>query len=75
MRIIRKVKGGEDKVALDWSHIISKYKGMWVALQDDEVTVIDADKDAQKLKQKASKKGFEHPILIKVPTKLSPYVG
>lgn len=60
--------------AIDWSKIYKKHKGMWVALKDDEVTVITAGKDAKKVWEKA-KKLYPDPILMQVPSKLLPLVG
>ena len=61
--------------AIDWSLIYKKYKGLWVALMDDEVTVITSGKTAKKVWEKAQKKGFQKPILTRMPTKLTSYVG
>jgi len=60
--------------AIDWSKIYKKYKGLWVALKSDEITVITAGKDAKKVWQEAKKK-YPEPILTKMPPKLVTYVG
>lgn len=60
--------------AIDWSDIYKKYKGLWVALKDDEITVIAAGKDAKKVWEKA-KKLYPDPILTKMPKKLTYFVG
>jgi hypothetical protein len=60
--------------AIDWSNIYKKYKGLWVALKSDEITVITAGKDAKKVWQEAKKK-YPEPILTKMPNKLVTYVG
>lgn len=62
-------------MAIDWTKIFQKYKGLWVALKDDEKTVISSGKTAKEAWGKAKKTGFEKPILFKVPTKIIPYVG
>lgn len=62
-------------MALDWSNIISKYRGLWVALKDDEKTVITSGKSVKNVMDKAKKKGYTLPILFRVPTKTIPYVG
>ena len=31
-------------MAIDWTQIYEKYKGLWVALKDDEQTVISSGK-------------------------------
>ena len=62
-------------MAIDWTKIYKKYKGLWVALKNDQVTVIASDETAKGVIEKASKKGFKEPILFRVPTKIIPYVG
>lgn len=61
--------------AIDWTHIYKKYKGLWVALKDDEVTVISSGKTLEDTSQKAKEKGFGNPIFYKVPQKLTYFVG
>lgn len=61
--------------AIDWTDIYKKYKGLWVALMDDEVTVIASGKTAKEVWDKAQKKGFKKPILTSVPTRLTYFVG
>jgi hypothetical protein len=61
--------------AIDWSDIYTKYKGKWVALEDDERTVISSGKTAKIAHEKALKKGFDNPILMRVPTDLMPFIG
>ncbi len=62
-------------MAIDWTKIYNKYKGLWVALEDDERTVISAGKTVKEVIDKAQKKGFEQPIIMRVPTKIIPYIG
>lgn len=61
--------------AIDWTKIYKKYKGKWVALRSDEKTVIASGRGAKEAWRKAQEKGFEKPILAKMPRKLIPYVG
>ena len=61
--------------AIDWSEIYAQYKGKWVALEDDEKTVIAAADTAQAVLSAAKEKGFENPILTKMPSDLLPLVG
>lgn len=61
--------------AIDWTHIYKKYKGLWVALKDDEITVISSGKTAKAAWDKAQKKGFQKPILTRMPSRLTSYVG
>lgn len=62
-------------VATDWTQIYKKYKGLWVALEDDEITVISSGKTAKEVWNKAQQKGFNEPILMNVPKKLTYFVG
>lgn len=61
--------------AIDWTKIYQKYKGQWVALKNDEKTVISSGRTAKSAWDKARKKGYKEPILTKMPPKIMPYVG
>ena len=61
--------------AIDWTKIYKRYKGFWVALKDDEKTVIASGKTAKEAWEKAQKKGYKKPILTKMPKELVAYVG
>ena len=61
--------------AIDWTKNFNKYKGLWVAMKKDQVTVITSGKTAKEVLQKARDKGISRPILFKVPTRIIPYVG
>lgn len=61
--------------AIDWTDIYKKYKGLWVALKNDEMTVIASGKTAKEVWFRAQEKGFRKPILTRMPTKLFTYVG
>ena len=62
-------------MAIDWTKIVNKYKGLWVALKDDERTVVSSGKTAKQAWDEARKKGYEKPILTKMPKELVGYVG
>lgn len=62
-------------MAIDWTKIYHKYKGLWVALKNDEKTVVSSGKTAKEAWDKAQKEGFTKPILSKIPVKIIPYVG
>lgn len=62
-------------MAIDWTKIYKKYKGLWVALKSDEKTVIAAGKTAKEAWESAKKKGYKTPILTYMPKELVPYVG
>ena len=57
-------------MSIDWTVLFKKYKGLWVALQNDEITVIASGKTAKETLVEAQKKGFETPILTKMPQSL-----
>ena len=62
-------------MAIDWTKIYKKYKGLWVALKDDLKTVIASGKTVREVMEKAKKKGYKEPILFRVPTEIIPYIG
>ena len=59
---------------IDLSHVYKKYQGLWVALVN-ETQVISADKSVRKVVDEAKKKGYENPLLFKVPKNDLPFVG
>lgn len=62
-------------MAIDWTSIYKKHKGLWVALKSDEKTVVASGKTAKDAWNKAQTKGYAKPILTKMPTKIIPYIG
>ena len=60
---------------IDWTQIYEKYKGLWVALLDDEVTVVGSGETAKKAWEEAQRSGCKKPILTHMPEKLVSYVG
>ncbi len=61
--------------SMDWTKIFQNYKGQWVALADDELTVLGAGKTAKEALTGAQKKGFPEPILTRMPDDLVVFVG
>ena len=59
----------------DWSQLFANYRGQWVALADDEVTVIAAAPTARAALTASSAKGIPSPILYRVPDTLYTIVG
>jgi hypothetical protein len=59
---------------IDLTQVYKKYKGMWVALIND-TEVVSADKSVRKVVEQAKKKGYEQPLLFKVPKNDLPFVG
>lgn len=62
-------------MAIDWTSLFTKYRGKWVALEKDESTVISSGATAKIAFDEAKSKGFDDPILTKMPTDLLPLVG
>ncbi len=61
--------------AKNWTKLFGEFKGQWVALKDDEITVIAHGKNASKVLEKAQDIGHENPILFKVPASSMTYTG
>lgn len=67
-----------DKMATmrkDWSKLYKKYKGMWVALADDEITVLGVGKTVKEAVAKAQTKTTKTPFLTLMPNNLDAYIG
>lgn len=62
-------------MAIDWTTIFKKYKGLWVAFAADERTVVGSGKSARAALRAAEERGVRSPILMKMPPKLVSYVG
>lgn len=60
---------------INWTPLYKKYKGQWVALAQDEVTVISHGKNAKTVWSEAIKKVSFTPVLLKIPTKNIAYIG
>lgn len=53
----------------NWTKIYNKYKGLWVALKQDEETVVGSGKTLKEAMEQAKEKGYERPIMTRVPEK------
>ncbi len=62
-------------MAIDWTKAYRRFKGLWVAFDDDEKTVIASGKTAKEALKNAKEKGYSMPILAHMPKILGPYVG
>lgn len=62
-------------MATDWTKIFRKYKGKWVALTDDEKSIIAAGSTVAEVMDKSKRKGFNLPVLFKIPTANTAYIG
>jgi hypothetical protein len=62
-------------MAIDWTKIYKKYRGLWVALASDEQTVLGSGKTLKEALLQAQQKGNKFPIFTRVPENLVSYVG
>ncbi|MEK7116903.1 MAG: DUF5678 domain-containing protein [Patescibacteria group bacterium] len=60
---------------MDWTKIYKKYKGLWIALADDEITVLGFGKTLKEAISVAKKKNNNNPIVMRVPERMAAYVG
>ena len=58
-----------------WSQISSTYRGQWIALEDDEQTVIASGKDLESTLAASAVKGRRDPIVFRVPDEIVDFVG
>ena len=61
-------------MAKNWTHLFEKYRGKWVALAEDETTVLAAA-DTAKEAHTAGLKHSRLPILYQVPETLDLFAG
>jgi hypothetical protein len=61
-------------MAKDWTHLFEKYRGKWVALAEDETTVLAAAETAKEAHEAALKRSVL-PILYQVPETLDLFAG
>lgn len=62
-------------MAVDWMKLYQQYKGQWIALADDEITVLGSGKRAKDALDMAFKNGAKEPILMRLPKDLIYLVG
>ena len=62
-------------MAIDWTDIYKKNKGLWVALLNDEKTVVGRGKTLKSAMEMAHKKGHKDPIFTRMPNKINTYIG
>jgi Family of unknown function (DUF5678) len=58
----------------DWTHLIKSHRGKWVALADDQTTVIASGKTAKEALKAAGPKS-RSPLPYRVPETLAAFVG
>lgn len=59
----------------DWTDIYEKYKGLWVALLEDLVTVVGSGKTLQEARRQAENDGHRETYAMFVPEKSFDFVG
>lgn len=62
-------------VVKNWTSLFKNYKGQWVALKDDETTVISSGTKLPEVLRRALDEGFDNPIVTKVPKEDVTYIG
>ena len=62
-------------MAIDWTQIYEKYKGLWVALKHDQKTVVGSGSTPREAYNEAKLNGYEQPILTLMPENLMPFIG
>ncbi len=62
-------------MVINWTDIFRKYRGFWVALAEDEKTVVASSKNAKEAYEQAVKKGLKVPIMLSVPLEIKSHIG
>ena len=62
-------------MVINWADIFRKYRGFWVALAEDEKTVVAFSKNAKEAYEQAVKKGIKVPIMLSVPLEIKSHIG
>ena len=65
----------EETQTKDWSRLFANYRGKWVALADDEVTVLAAAATAKDALAASAATGAPEPILYRAPDSLYTFLG
>ena len=60
--------------AKDWTHLFKNYRGKWVALAEDDVTVLASGTTAREARDAAAKKAGQH-FLLRVPETDEIFIG
>lgn len=61
--------------SINWSHLLPKYEGKWVAFATDQTTVVGSGATFKTAITKVKKVGHQNPIMFKVPAGMQAYVG
>ena len=60
---------------IDRTKLFKKYRGKWVALAEDDVTVVASGATAREARDAAIKKGMTRHFLLDVPEKVEFFIG
>ena len=55
--------------------IWEKYKGLWVAMKDDQQTVVASGQTLKAVLDEARQKGYDNPIMEHMPLKMYESIG
>jgi uncharacterized protein DUF5678 len=62
--------------ARDWRELYQQYRGQWVALKEDEMTVISSASTLKEVLAEAARLGYPNPPRVtKMPSDLRVFVG
>ena len=62
-------------MAIDWTKNFNKYKGLWVAMKQDQITVVASGETLHEVRKIATEEGYEDPIFFHVPSEIIPQIG
>lgn len=60
---------------IDWTGLYPKYKGLWVALDKDNETVVGKGATSEQAFREAQSKGFAEAALTYIPTEVIAFAG
>jgi hypothetical protein len=60
---------------IDWTKLYEKYKGRWVALSEDNETVVGSGPTAKEALDQAHRNGFTDAAITYVPTEMITFAG
>jgi Family of unknown function (DUF5678) len=62
-------------MAIDRTQIYTNHKGRWVAVEDDEQTVVGSGDSAREALDQARANGCEEPIVTRMPLELMTFMS
>lgn len=60
---------------IDWTKLYEKYKGRWVALSEDNETVVGSGPTAKEALDQTHRNGFTDAAITYVPTEMITFAG